>query len=142
MASASTAGRKAEPEGGGWLVFAGIMVMLVGILNTIYGIAAIDKAAFFLADQKYIVSDLSTWGWITLAIGIGQLFAAFSLWSGNVYGRIVGIVMAIASSIAALLSIPAYPFWSLAVFTIDILIIYGLASYDADRRSTPRGVAT
>jgi hypothetical protein len=111
------------------------MVMLVGVLNVIYGIAAIDKAGFFIADQKYIFSDLQTWGWITLAIGIGQFFAAFSLWQGGTYGRVVGIVMAVASAIAALLSIPAYPFWSLAVFTIDILIIFGLAGSSDARRS-------
>lgn len=132
MATAS-AGR--SDSGGGWLVFAGIMVMLVGVLNVIYGIAAIDKAGFFIADQKYIFSDLQTWGWITLAIGIGQFFAAFSLWQGGTYGRVVGIVMAVASAIAALLSIPAYPFWSLAVFTIDILIIFGLAGSSDARRS-------
>ena len=123
-------------KGGGWLLFAGIMIVMVGVLNVIYGIAAIDNASFFVADQKYILSDLSTWGWVMLILGVLQVVAAFSIWSGRSFGRWFGIGVASVNAIAALLSIPAYPFWSLAIFTIDILIIYGLAGYGGDRRRT------
>ena len=116
-------------KGEGWLLFAGIMVLIAGILNTIWGIAAIDKASFFVEDERYIISDLSTWGWIILVIGIVQLFAAFSIWSGGGFGRWIGIIAASFSAVGALLSIPGYPFWSIAVFGIDLLIIYGLAAY-------------
>ena len=131
---ATTAGPYAEPEGAGWIVFAGIMLMIVAILNVIYGIAAIGNSKFFVADQKYILSSLNGWGWITLIIGIVQGIAAFSIWAGNQFGRWIGILTAGISSIAALMSIPAYPFWSLAVFAVDILIIYGLAAYGAQHR--------
>jgi hypothetical protein len=120
-------------EGGGWLVFAGIMVFIAGVLNAIWGIAAIDKASFFLEDERYIFSDLSTWGWIILIIGVLQLFAAFSIWSGGSYGQWIGIISASLSAIGALLSLPAYPFWSLAIFGMDLLIIYGLAAYGGQR---------
>jgi hypothetical protein len=125
----------AEPEGSGWIVFAGIMMMIVAILNVIYGIAAIGNSKFFISGQKYIVSDLKTWGWITLIIGVVQGIAAFSIWAGNQFGRWVGIIVAGLSAIAALMSIPAYPFWSLAVFAVDILIIYGLAAYGGQHRA-------
>src|SRR5262245_44775126 len=111
---ASSAGY-GEPEGAGWIVFAGIMLMIVAILNVIYGIAAIGNSKFFIQDQKYIISDLKTWGWITLILGIVQGIAAYSIWAGNQFGRWVGIIVAGLSAIAALLSIPAYPCWSLAV---------------------------
>jgi hypothetical protein len=127
-------GPYAEPEGAGWIVFAGIMLMIVAILNVIYGIAAIGNSKFFVADQKYIISSLNGWGWITLIIGVVQAIAAYSIWAGNQFGRWVGILCAGLSSIAALLSIPAYPFWSLAIFSIDILIIYGLAAYGGQHR--------
>ena len=116
-------------KGGGWLVFAGIMVMLAGVLNAIWGIAAIDTASFFLEDERYIVSDLSTWGWLTLIIGIAQLIAAVSIWSGGEYGRWIGIISASVSAIGALLTIPAYPLWGICIFGIDLLIIYGLSVY-------------
>jgi hypothetical protein len=116
-------------EGADWVLFAGIMMALIAVLNIIYGIAAIGDSHFFVDDQAYILSNLSTWGWVTLAIGAIQLFAAFSIWNGHQFGRWLGIITASASAIAALLSIPAYPFWSLAIFAVDILVIYGLAAY-------------
>jgi hypothetical protein len=126
----------------GWVTFAGVMLFIVGVLNVIYGIAAIGDSTFFVQDQKYILSNLNTWGWVTLALGLFQFFAAFSLWSGGLYGRIVAILAASLSAIGALLSIPAYPFWSLAVFAIDIIIIHQVAVYggrevDATRRERP-----
>ena len=113
----------------GWVGFACVMLFLVGVLNVIYGIAAIADSTFFAHDQKYILSNLNTWGWVTLIIGVLQLFAAFSLWSGGTYGRVIAIVGAGLSAIGALLSIPAYPLWSLAIFAIDIIIIHQVMRY-------------
>ena len=116
-------------EGAGWLTFAGIMILIVGILNLIWGIAAIDSASFFVEDQRFIISDLSTWGWIIAIVGVVQIFAAFSIWSGGSFGKWIGLIAASFSAVGALLSIPAYPFWSLAIFAVDVLIIYGLSAY-------------
>jgi hypothetical protein len=123
-------------QGAGWLMFAGIMVLIVAVLNIIYGFAAIDGSKFFIEDEKFIISNLNTWGWIVLIIGVLQLFAAFSIWAGGEYGRWIGLITASFSAIAALLSIPGYPFWSLAIFAMDILIIYGLAAYGGQRSET------
>ena len=90
----------------GWVTFAGVMLFILGVLNVIYGIAAIGDSKFFIQDQKYILSNLNTWGWVTLILGALQLFAAFSLWSGGLYGRFVAILAATLSALAALLSIP------------------------------------
>ena len=115
----------------GWVTFAGVMLLIAGILNVIYGIAAIGDSKFFVQDQKYILSNLNTWGWVTVFLGAFQLVAAFSLWAGGLYGRAVAILAASLSALAALLSIPAYPFWSLAIFAIDIIIVYQVAMYGA-----------
>ena len=64
----------------GWVTFAGVMLFILGVLNVIYGIAAIGDSRFFIQDQKYILSNLNTWGWVTVIIGALQLFGAFSLW--------------------------------------------------------------
>lgn len=127
----------------GWVIFAAIMLFVVGALNVIYGIAAIGDSKFFVQDQKFILSNLNTWGWVTLIIGALQLLAGFSLWSGNLYGRVMAILFASLSALAALLSIPAYPFWSLAIFAIDIIIIYQVSLYggagvESDDRSPER----
>src|SRR4051794_16066750 len=111
----------------GWWVFAGMLLLIAGVLNVIWGIGAISDAKFFIAGQKYIISTLHTWGWITLILGVLELVAGFSLFSGGGFGRWVGIFAAGLASIAALLSIPAYPFWSLCVFALSIIIVYELA---------------
>jgi hypothetical protein len=118
-----------DARGAGWIAFAGIMVCIAGILNIIWGIAAIDKASFFVEEERYIISDLSTWGWVVLIIGVIQVIAAFSIWAGNEFGRFIGILSASLGAIGALLSIPGFPLWSLAVFGLDILVIYGLVAY-------------
>jgi hypothetical protein len=142
MAATPAAGTRATPsasrdypaEGSGWVLFAGIMLMIVGVLNIVWGIAAIGDSRFFVQDAKYVLSGLNTWGWIVLILGVVQLAAAFSIWAGGKFGMWFGIVSASLNAIAALMSIPAYPFWSLAIFAVDVLIIYGLASYGGDRR--------
>ena len=72
---------------------------------------------------------------MTLILGAVQILAAFSIWNGNQFGRWFGIGVAGLSAIAALMSIPAYPFWSLAIFAVDILVIYGLAVYGGQHRA-------
>jgi hypothetical protein len=111
----------------GWWVFAAILLVMAGVLNIIWGIAAIGDSTFFVADQKYIFSGLHTWGWIMLIIGVIEVFAAVSLIYGGGFGRWVGIVAAALASISALLSLPAYPFWSLCVFALSLIILYELA---------------
>jgi hypothetical protein len=123
-----------EPHGAGWVLFAGIMLMLAGILNVLYGIAAISNSSFFVHNTRYILSGLNTWGWVMLILGALQVVAAYSVWAGNRFGVWFGIAVAGLNSIGALLSIPAYPFWSLAVFAVDVLVIYGLAAYGGQRR--------
>ena len=123
-----------EQESSGWILFAGIMILIAGILNIVYGIAAIDNSKFFAGHTEFVVSSLKTWGWILLIVGILEVLAAFSIWAGGAFGAIFGIFAASISAIGALLSIPAYPFLSLAIFAIDILIIYGLAAYGARGR--------
>jgi hypothetical protein len=116
-----------DTRGGSAIILAGTFLMLGGVLNVIYGIAAISNSKFFLNETKYIISDLKTWGWIVLIIGILELFAAFSLLSGKTFGRWVGLIVGSLNAVSALLSIPAYPLWSLAIFALSLWIIYGLA---------------
>jgi hypothetical protein len=118
--------------GGGWLTFAGILLMIVGILNIIGGIGAIDDANFYVANAKYQLGDLNTWGWVILILGSVQVLTSLGLFARNTFARGVGVVFASLAAVAALLMIPAYPLWSLALFTMDILIIYGLVSYGSE----------
>jgi hypothetical protein len=111
----------------GWWVFAGVLLLIAGVLNVIWGIAAIGDSSFFSEDVSYMISGLNTWGWILLVIGVLEVVAAFSLFSGGEFGRWFGMLVAALNAIGALLSLPAYPFWSLAVFALAIIVIYMLA---------------
>jgi hypothetical protein len=111
----------------GWWVFAGVLLLVAGVLNIIYGIAAIGDSKFFTENVTYVFSGLHTWGWILLIIGVLELVAAFSLFSGGEFGRWFGIFIASLNAIGALLAMAgAYPFWALAVFALSIIIIYKL----------------
>ena len=120
----------------GWWVFAGILLLVAGVLNIIWGIGAISDAKFFVAGQKYIFGSLHTWGWVTLILGVIELIAGFSLFSGGGFGRWLGILAAALAAISALLSIPAYPFWSLCVFALSLIILYELAKAPESSAST------
>jgi hypothetical protein len=116
-------------KGAGWVLFAAIMLVMGGVLSIIWGIAAISSSHFFVAGASYILSDLNTWGWIVMIFGVVEALAALSVWRGGEFGRWFGILAAGLAGLAAMLSIPAYPFWSLALLAIDVLVIYGLAAY-------------
>jgi hypothetical protein len=116
-------------KGTGWLGFAGLVVLIAGVLNMIWGFAAIDGSTFFIEDERYVIGDLNTMGWIILIVGIIQAIAAFSIWAGGEFGRWVGIFGATIGAIGALLSIPGYPLWAVCVFFIQFLVLYGLFVY-------------
>ena len=120
-------------RGTGSAVFASILLMVAGTINIIYGIAAISDSKFFVGQNQYVFSNLNTWGWITLLLGIIAIVAAVSVLNGGVFGRTIGIFVASLSAIGALLGVAgAYPFWSLGVFAMCIVIIHGLAVYDPE----------
>ena len=117
-------------RGDGWVLFAGIMIMVVGFLNLVLGIAAIDDSAFFVGDQRFVIfDDLNTWGWFYLVLGVLQLIAAFSIWNRGGYGRVLGIATAAGNAMIVLFTVNAHPTAAFMVFLIDIAVIYGLAVY-------------
>jgi hypothetical protein len=111
----------------GWWVFAGVLLLIAGVLNIIYGIAAIGDSKVFAPNATYVFSELHTWGWITLILGVLELVAAFSLFSGGEFGRWFGIFIGSLNAIAALLAVPGYPIWGLVIFALSIVIVYKLA---------------
>jgi len=114
-------------RGVGSALFVGILLMVAGVLNIVYGIAAVSNAKFFVNDTQYVFSSLHTWGWITIILGVIQLTAAFSLFGGGVYGRVVGLVAATFGAIGALLDVGgAHPWWALGIFAICLVCIHGL----------------
>ncbi len=115
-------------RGAGRAMFVAILLIIAGTLNIIYGIGAISDAHFFTnSGTVYVFSSLHTWGWITLLLGIIQLTAGFSLMGGGTYGRTIAIIAATLGAIGALLEVGgAYPWWSLGIFALCVIILHGL----------------
>ncbi len=128
-APASYEGYDDAEHGQGWVTFAGVLLLMLGTLNVIDGIAAIGKAHFFVTNTHYIISDLNTWGWVVLCLGVLQLVVGLGVFIKNQFARWTGVVVLSLNAIAQLMMMPAYPFWSLAIFAIDILAVYGLVAY-------------
>jgi hypothetical protein len=118
-----------EHHRNGWVTFAGAMLAIVGTLNFIAGIAAIDDSTFFVNNANYLFADLNTWGSIALVFGVVQMLTAFGVWAGSRGAAWLGIGLAGLNSVAQLLALPSYPLFGLALFSLDILVIYGLATY-------------
>jgi hypothetical protein len=117
------------PAGTGLLTFAMVMMALAGIWAIFEGIAAIASSRVIVADAVFVFSDVNTWGWIVLGLGVLLVLSAFTLFTGSQFARWFGITAAGLNAIGQLLFIQAYPLWSLAMFAACVVIIYALATY-------------
>jgi hypothetical protein len=119
-----------ESRGEGWVLFAGMMLMLAGFLNAIFGIAAIDDSVWFSGDDRYVIfDDLHTWGWFLLIVGVLQLVGSFSVWNRHSFGRVLGIACASLNAMILLFTVNAFPIAAFMLFVVDLLVIYGLTVY-------------
>jgi hypothetical protein len=126
-------------RGAGRVVFASILLLIVGTLNILYGIGALDDANIFVNDTRFILDDLNTLGWVLIILGVIQLTAGFSLMGGRSYGRVIGIAAGSLGAIGALLSIGgAYPWWSLGVFFLCIYIVHGIVVFGDEEQTVAR----
>jgi hypothetical protein len=119
--------------GGGWLTFAAVMFLLASMLNLIWGAAALANDDYFAADEL-LFGDLSMWGVFYLVLSAAQLAAGLLIFAGKESGAFIGIVLATLNAVLALVSIGAYPLWSVTLLVLDGLIIYGLTVYGFEER--------
>jgi hypothetical protein len=123
-------------RGAGRVVFAATLLLIVGTLNIIYGIGALDDANIFVGDTRFILDNLSTLGWVLIILGVIQLIGGFSLMAGNAFGRVIGIIGGSLGAIGALLSIGgAYPWWSLGIFVLCVYVVHGIVVFGEDERA-------
>ena len=123
-------------RGTGRVVFAATMLLIVGVLNVIYGIGALDDANIFVNDKRFIFTNLNTLGWVLIVLGIIQLAGGFSLIAGSTFGRVIGIIGGSLGAIGALLSIGgSYPWWSLGIFFLCIYVVNGILVYGEEERA-------
>jgi hypothetical protein len=111
----------------GWAYFASFMLMLAGVLQAIAGLAAIFKEQFFVVtEQSLLVFNFTTWGWVSLILGIILFMAGLELMRGAAWARLVAVILAALGFIANAGFFNAYPFWSIIAMTVNVLVIYAL----------------
>ena len=119
-----------ESSGTGWKVFAGIMILVAGTFNVIDGLVAVTDKNYFTrignASQLPVTNNIQTWGWVVLIWGTVLILAGFLIFSGNMFGRVVGVIAASGNAIIQLAFLPHFPFWSFTMILVDILVVWGL----------------
>ena len=120
----------------GWVVFAGVMMVLQGIFHAVAGLTALFNSEWLVVtESQLLVFDFTTWGWIHLIAGILVLVAGFQVMQGSAWARVVGVFVAVVSALGALASVELYPFWSIVLITVDVLIIYALTVHGDEMKA-------
>ena len=113
----------------GWVMFAGVMLLILGCTNTVEGVAAVSGSDFFVTRAHYLFGDLSSWGWVIWTFGVAQGLTGVGVLLKSQFARWLGVAFAVGNALVQMLMIQAYPFWSLALVSLDILVMYGLVVY-------------
>jgi len=116
-------------EGHGLLIFASVLLMVLGLFNLLDGIAAVARSHVFIANAHYVVGDLRAWGWVTLILGALQVLAGVGVLTGNQLARWFGVAVVGLNAFAQFFFIPAYPFWSLTIIAVDMVALWALCVY-------------
>src|SRR6185295_7443769 len=128
--------KRSSPTGWvGWVFFASLMMMLVGGFQAIAGLVGIFQNEYFVVTANHLVAfDIRTWGWINLLIGLVILLGGLALLNGAAWARVLAIFLAFLSLFANMAFLSAYPWWSVLMIVIDILVIYALAVHGDEMR--------
>jgi len=121
----------------GFAVFAGVMLMMVGVFHGLAGLAAIIDDQFFVVSKNYAFEfDTTAWGWIHLVYGVILVGAGYGVFSGATWARVVGVTLATLSAVGNFLFIPYQPVWAILIIAIDILVIASLSIYNREAAGT------
>lgn len=134
MTDQSANGSVKQGFAAGTSIAAAILLMTIGILQTLQGISAVAKDQVLLVGQEYVFQfDVTTWGWIHIVIGILVALTGFFLLTGATWARITAIFLAALSIIANFLWLPYYPWWSILIIALDVVVIWAVTTWDTDR---------
>ena len=117
----------------GWTTFAAFMMIMIGGFHIVAGLVAIFNDEFYAVTKEYVFQfDATSWGWIHLILGIVILLAGFGLFSGAVWARTVGVIMALISALVGFAWLPWYPVWGIVIIAIAVAVIWALTAHGRD----------
>ncbi len=117
----------------GWTGFAGVMLIIIGVMDIIQGIVGLANDTFYVLGEEYVFEfNITTWSWIHIIVGIALMASGIGIFSGNVAARTVGVIVAALAALANFAWLPYYPIWSIIVIAICIAVIWALTAHGRD----------
>jgi len=112
----------------GWIAFAGVMMLMLGMLHVIEGLVALFREEYYVVGNRGLTVhvDWSTWGWFHLISGILVMLAGIGLFTGQLWARIVAVILAVISAVVSIGFMAAYPFWGTIMVAMAVLVIWAL----------------
>lgn len=137
--SYSTTRRPPEVTGWtGWVSFAGMMLVLLGLFHAVEGLVAVFNEGYYRVTQSGLLVNVSydVWGWVHFGVGVLAVIIGVGVLTGNIVAQIVGAILAGVSAIIHLAFVPAYPIWSLIIIAVDVIVIYALVAHGQEMKRT------
>jgi len=125
--------------GKGWVLFAGLMLGIVGVLNLVAGIAAVDNSQFYVREVEFVLADLKTFGWFLIVVGALQLLTSVGIFLQSEAARWAGVIFVGLNMILQFFFLPAHPIMALMIFFVDVIILFGLLTYGGRDRHSLQG---
>jgi hypothetical protein len=118
-----------EKQPSGWVVFAGVVMFIVGSLDALWGLAGIlNDEVVVVGGQGAIIADITTWGWVHLILGSIVALTGLGLLTGNEAARLLGVFVVAVNAIFQIVWFPAAPLWAFLMIILDVTIIYQLTA--------------
>jgi uncharacterized membrane protein len=124
----------------GWVVFAGVMLILVGFFHAIEGLVALFQDDYYTVRPSGLVVSVNytVWGWVHLVLGIVALLTGMGLLAGNLVARVVGVGLAVVSAIVNLAFVAAFPVAATLLIVFDVVIIYAIVVHGGELKRRTR----
>lgn len=118
----------------GWIAFAGVIMVMLGMFHVIEGIVALAQDEYFKASPSRLVLNINytAWGWIHLVGGAVVVVAGVGVFAGQVWARAVGTVVAVLSAVVNLAFLAAYPLWSTLMIALAVVVIMALTVHGSE----------
>src|SRR6476620_1789183 len=121
----------------GWIIFAATMMVMLGVFHAIQGLVALFRDEYYLVGKNGLTVhvDYTAWGWVHLILGILVAGAGAGLLAGQMWARIVGVLVCLVSSVVNIAFLAAYPIWSLIMIAVDVLVIWAITVHGREMKA-------
>lgn len=110
-----------------WIAFAGVMMLILGSLDVIWGLAAIfNDDVVVVGGHGALILDLTVWGWVQLVLGVGIGLIGYGLITGSGVARVLAVGLLALNAVLQVVWFPAAPLWAFLMIILDVVIIYQL----------------